>query len=414
MLHSGFIAPRFDGYNFSNIPATIPYWLTGQGVPALAPDVLGEYTAQYDAVILFFIDSFGWEFFERRAGDSEFLQLLQKNGRVSKITSQFPSTTAAHVTCIHTGLPVGKSGVYEWQYYEPRLDAVITPLLYSYAGTPQRDQLKNANIKPEELYPKVTLYDGLGQVGVKSFSFGSRDFTPSTYSNVVMRGAELRGFFTLTEALVNLAWQAERAHDPTYLFFYYGNIDTMCHMYGPDSRQTNAELDMFLYAMDKWFLPHLRAGSNRVLFALTADHGHMAVTPKNTHYLNLQDNARDLLPMLRTDARGNVLPPGGSPRDVFLYVRDEYLGDAHALLKNSLAGYADVVKTQALLDAGYFGALPVVPELLGRLGNLAVLPYESNCVWWYQEKKFEQKYYGQHGGLTPTEMEIPLALMELE
>lgn len=414
MLHSSFIVPRFDGYNFSNIPATIPYWLTGQGVPALAPDVLGEYTAQYDAVILFFIDSFGWEFFERRAGDSEFLQLLQKNGRVSKITSQFPSTTAAHVTCIHTGLPVGKSGVYEWQYYEPRLDAVITPLLYSYAGTSQRDQLKAANIKPEDLYPPVTLYDGLSQAGVKSFSFGSREFTPSTYSNVVMRGAELRGFFTLTEALVNLAWQAERAHDPTYLFFYYGNIDTMCHMYGPDSRQTNAELDMFLYAMDKWFLPNLRAGSNRVLFALTADHGHMAVTPKNTHYLNLQDNARDLLPMLRTDARGNVLPPGGSPRDVFLYVRDEYLGDAHALLKNSLAGYADVVKTQALLDAGYFGALPVVPELLGRLGNLTVLPYESNCVWWYQEKKFEQKYYGQHGGLTPTEMEIPLALMELE
>ena len=413
-MNSSFIAPRFDGYNFSDLPATIQYWLTGQGTPALARDVLGEYAKQYDVVIVFFIDSFGWEFFQRRADDSEFLQLLGKNGRVSKITSQFPSTTAAHVTCIHTGLPVGKSGIYEWQYYEPKLDAVIMPLLYSYAGAARRDELKNAPIDPEALFPEPTLYNALAARGVKSYSFGSRDYTPSTYSNVVMRGAQMRGFFTLTEALLNVAYCAERAADPTYLFFYYGNIDTMCHMYGPDSRQVAAELDMFLYAMDKWFLPNLRAGSKRVLFALTADHGHMAVTPKNTRYVNMDDDARNLLPMLRTNARGKVLPPGGSPRDMFLYVRDEYVDDAHALLKNSLAGYADVVKTNDLLTAGYFGKLPVCAELLGRLGNVTILPYENNCVWWFEENKFAQKYFGHHGGLAPTEMEIPLALMELD
>ena len=413
-MNSSFIAPRFDGYNFSNLPATIQYWLTGNGAPALARDVLGEYAKQYDVVIVFFIDSFGWEFFQRRADDSEFLQLLGKNGRVSKITSQFPSTTAAHVTCIHTGLPVGKSGIYEWQYYEPKLDAVIMPLLYSYAGAARRDELKNAPIDPEALFPEPTLYNALAARGVKSYSFGSRDYTPSTYSNVVMRGAQMRGFFTLTEALLNVAYCAERAADPTYLFFYYGNIDTMCHMYGPDSRQVAAELDMFLYAMDKWFLPNLRAGSKRVLFALTADHGHMAVTPQNTRYVNMDDDARNLLPMLRTNARGKVLPPGGSPRDMFLYVRDEYVDDAHALLKNSLAGYADVVKTNDLLNPGYFGKLPVCAELLGRLGNVTILPYENNCVWWFEENKFAQKYFGHHGGLTPTEMEIPLALMELD
>jgi len=413
-MHPSFLFPRYDGYCFANLPATIQYWLTGKGKPALAPDVLGEYARQYDTVILFFIDSLGWEFFQRRARTSKFLKRLQQRGRVSKITSQFPSTTAAHVTTIHTGLPVGQSGVYEWQYYEPRLDAVITPLLFSFAGTSQRDLLKQVNVEPEELYPHETLYDTLAARGVTSFTYGSRDFTPSTFSNVVMRGAEMRGFFTLTEALVNLARQAAHAHDPTYIFFYYAEIDTMCHLYGPDARQTQAQLDMFLYAMDKWFLPNLRAGDRRVLFAMTADHGHSAVTPENTFYVNLEPRARAVVPMLRTDARGNILPPGGSPRDMFLYVRAEMLDDAHARLSKALAGYADVVKTTDLLNAGYFGKLPVCAELLGRLGNLTILPYENNCVWWYEGKKFEQKFYGHHGGLTPGEMEIPLALMEVE
>ena len=112
-LHPSCIAPRYDGRNFANLPATIQYWLTGQGTPALAPDVLGDYAKQYDVVCSFFIDSLGWELFQMYAHENAFFQELEQRGCVNKITSQFPSTTAAHVTCIHTGLPVGQSGVYE-------------------------------------------------------------------------------------------------------------------------------------------------------------------------------------------------------------------------------------------------------------------------------------------------------------
>ncbi len=109
-----------------------------------------------------------------------------------------------------------------------------------------------------------------------------------------------------------------------------------------------------------------------------------------------------------------MLVPAGSPRDPFLYVREECLDDAYGLLSNVLEGYADVVKTANLLAAGYFGPLPVCAELLGRLGNLVVLPHPGNCVWWFEKEKYVQKHFGHHGGLSATEMEIPLALMEIE
>src|SRR5678815_1045163 len=69
-------------------------------------------SGQYDAVVLFLVDGFGWRFFERFQ-EAPFLKRLAKHGRIEKLISQFPSTTAAHLTTIHTGWNVGQSGVHE-------------------------------------------------------------------------------------------------------------------------------------------------------------------------------------------------------------------------------------------------------------------------------------------------------------
>ena len=74
------VFPRYDGYCFANLPATVQYWLTGQGTPALAPELMQGFTQQYDRVILLFIDSFGWQFVERYADEYPFLQRFARHG----------------------------------------------------------------------------------------------------------------------------------------------------------------------------------------------------------------------------------------------------------------------------------------------------------------------------------------------
>src|SRR5689334_1231077 len=103
-----FVKPCYESYCFSNLPATILFLLTGQGKSALPPDVFGNLPTRYNKVVLLFLDGFGWRFFERYAEKYRFLRTIASQGVVSKLTSQFPSTTAAHVTCIHTGLDVGQ------------------------------------------------------------------------------------------------------------------------------------------------------------------------------------------------------------------------------------------------------------------------------------------------------------------
>ncbi len=102
-----------------------------------------------------------------------------------------------------------------------------------------------------------------------------------------------------------------------------------------------------------------------------------------------------------------MLVPAGSARDMFLYIQDDLLEEAHKFLSSRLQGIADVVTTRQLIDEGFFG--PSISEtFLSRVGNLVILPYRYQSVWWWEEGKFQQWHYGHHGGLTPQEMEIPL------
>jgi len=392
-MNEQFIKPRYDLGGFA-------------GIPNRVKDAFAS--GKYDAVVLFLVDAFGWRFFERFQ-DAAFVKRMAKHGRIEKLISQFPSTTAAHVTTIHTGLPVGQSGVYEWYYYEPLVDQIIAPLLFSYAGTKDRDTLKPTGIEPAALYPKGKFYPDLKKMGVDPYVFGLREYTPSTYSNVVMAGAELRSFKTLSEALINLGLLLEKKTGPAYIHLYFDKVDTLCHEYGPNAPQTEAEIETFLLILEHYF--DRIFNGKKILFLMTADHGASEVDPQTTTYLNTNPRFAGLERFLKTNLKGQLLVPAGSARDMFLYIKDDLLDEAQSFLATRLEGKADVLRTESLIADGYFGT-EISSRFRERVGNLVILSYRYESVWWYEKDKFEQKYYGHHGGLTPQEMETILYTCE--
>lgn len=414
-LPTQFMAPARDSGWFAHIPAALPYLLSTETALPPAPHIWGKALGRYEKVILILADAFGWRFFERFAerpgSHRSLLQRFAQEGVVSKLTSMFPSTTAAHLTCIHSGLPPMQSGVYEWQYYEPALDALITPLMFSFAGDRERETLRPTGIAPETIFPQQTLYRQLSAQGVASTVFGHRDYTPSPYSKCVMRGADIGRYSTLPEAFVNLRQAVAKSAGPAYFFLYFDKIDSINHQYGPNTAQTEAEVELFLLALEHLFLRPLEKELHNTLLIVTADHGMASTNPNTTVYLNTKREFAGIERFLRRNRLGQPLLPAGSPRDFFLYVHDELLDETQRFLGERLEGKAWVVATQRLIDQGYFGAPPLSPSLLGRLGNLVILPYDGEAVWWYEKDRFEQKQYGYHGGLTPVEMEIPLLLL---
>jgi predicted AlkP superfamily pyrophosphatase or phosphodiesterase len=254
-------------------------------------------------------------------------------------------------------------------------------------------------------------YPELRQMGVEPFVLGMREYTPSTYSSAVMKGAEVRSYKTLSEALINLGSLLEKQTQPSYVHLYFDRIDTLAHEYGPNSPQTEAEIETFLLIMEYYF-ERIFKRTKRILFLMTADHGQVEVDPQTTIYLNTNPHFAGIDRFLKTNLQGQLLVPAGAARDMFLYVKDNLLEEAQAFLASRLEGKSDVMKTEALINDGYFGP-EVSSRLRERVGNLVILPYRYESVWWYEKGKHEQRFYGHHGGLTPEEMETVLYSYEI-
>jgi hypothetical protein len=401
---SQFRKPLYDSYCFSNIPQTIISALTESqgGLPA---DVLGELPSHYNKVILFFIDAFGWRFFERYQDKYPILQKLADHGVISKLTSQFPSTTAAHVTTMNTGLSVGQHGLYEWNYYEPTLDAVIQPLLYSYAGETVRETLVTAGVDPRSLFPHENIHQLLSKSGIASHVYQSSDYAASSYGEVVMKGSTIHPFASLGQAFTELASQV-LADEKGFYYFYFGAIDTIGHKYGPDSPEFEKQVGEFLVALEKLFTDQLQGKLKNTLFLMTADHGQVNSDPEHCFYINKE--LPEIVPMLQTLKNGKPIIAAGSPRDFFLHVKPEYIEKVVATLSSALKGRAEVYLVSRLIEEKFFGPKPLSEIFLSRVGNVVILPYANQSVWWFEEGVFWQKHIGHHGGLTPEEMETIL------
>lgn len=362
--------------DFAVIPRYVEHLLLGSA--GAVPDGLPD---RADRVVVVLLDAFGEVFLERFAEHPAL-----RDAVVSPLASQFPSTTAAHVTTMHTGLPVGAHGIYEWNVYEPSLGRVITPLRFSFAGDREPDTLLAAGVDPRDLVPaEPCLYERLAGGGVVSLVYQPDAFSPSTFDTAVVRGADIRPFRDLGAALAD-AVRSVRALERGYAYVYFHAIDLVGHVCGPSSPEFAEAVRSALDALSA-------ARDDDVLVLLTADHGQVDVDPRRTIWLD------DLHPPLRELA----LRPAGSARDVFLHVPEEDVEATVAALREHVEAHAvaDLVADGAFGDAG--------PRLRERLGSVCVLPPPGRMAWLREYTDVAAGFRGHHGGRTPEEARTYLA-----
>lgn len=333
-----------------------------------------------ERVVLVLLDAFGLRFLERH-DDHPLVARLD----VTPLQTQTPSTTTAHIPTLHFGMPVSEHGLYEWNLYEPSLDAVIVPFLFARAGEPT-GSLMAEGFDVQRLSPGPSMYRRLEPRGIRSATFGPDRIAGSPFGVIALDGSAVHPFPDLAAGVRELAGAMADPGGPHYANLYWDVIDATGHMHGPSSPEFDAAIREALDAL----MPLVELEGVTVLF--TADHGQIDVAPDRVDYLD------ELWPELAshlTQAR-----PAGSARDVFLHVREPETVIAE--LSERLGERAEVRPAASLFDH-------VGERLAARLADVVVLPAAGREAWLRPAAGVETHFRGHHGGLHPDETATYLA-----
>jgi Type I phosphodiesterase / nucleotide pyrophosphatase len=405
-LPGGRVRPLYDSYGFARIPGTLLQLFGEATAEALPADVLPELDGAPPRVIAVLVDAFGWTFAERFAERAPLLARLRAEGVVSQLTTQFPSTTTAHVTTLHTVQPVGEHGAYEWFIYEPSLDRLVCPLTAAFAGEPHGGLLA-AGADLAAIYPQADgLAARLGRLGADTHLLQPAGTTDSPFTRIVSGAARVHGYED-ARAGAALAARLARETAPSLTLLYLDDFDSIGHELGPDDPRSEAVALGLLEALEQELVDAL-AGTPGALVLLFADHGQLPTDPQSCVYVN--ERCPQLVPLLRHGADGRPLAPAGSARDLFLHVREGALDEALGLLSGLFGEDAWVVPTAQLAEDGIFGPR-VSARFRERVGDLVVLPRAGVEAWWHEPGRFQQDLRGHHGGLEPEEAETWLGAL---
>ncbi|SEK64307.1 alkaline phosphatase family protein [Haloferax larsenii] len=391
-----YLLPAYEDWCFSRIPGTVADLLGADVGPRLPAAATDEYD-DISRVVVFLVDGFGLAQWDGERERIPFLRDFERAGRVTPLTSVYPSETAAAMNTFHSATLPAEHGVVGWNVYEPDADEMFEALPFL-----RKDGTEPERIDIEDVANADPIYPDLSAAGVETHHvtpFPSESTVPHTY--------DADDLSTFSDAFGEAA---EEASDPSYIFAYLPQTDATAHAEGVDSeayREIATEtFDRVAAAIDT--LAAETDDHGETLVCLTADHGLIDTDPERN--VDLSAPPFDLVPDLKTLSDGTPIRFSGSARNVNLHLRPDRIDDVYDTLVTELD--AKVLRKQEVLDTDLFGANPS-PVFERRLGDLVVV-HRDRSVWYGDEARDKLDYIGMHGGLHPDEMLIPFATATLD
>lgn len=358
-------------------------------------------------VVTVLIDGLGYDSVCKLAKQNTPVVSWAKNhGRIEPTSAQWPSTTAAQITSLHSAQPIEQHGVLEWIVYEPKLEKLISPLPFNFAGEDQWGTLIQAGMKPTEVFPDKSFYGALKEGGVsKCRTALPAAFAHSHFNSIFSNAVDILPYGDFSTGCEEVAKAILKSNAPSYSLLYIDDMDKISHKYTKDSPEFAKRIQEIFKAIEENLVKEL-AGSNRpCIVHITSDHGHVTVDPRKTFYINhIIPNVDDYL---QRTSHGEVIPCSGSSRSLFLHAKSEKRDALIAVLQEKLEGHALVAPLEELFQMGFFDKSRCSDRFWKRVGNIVVLPFPGKTVYYHIPGKFEIKKNSLHGGASPEEMTTP-------
>jgi len=407
-----FTYPQYQGSCISNIPDLLKeiFEINNNKSPKNLYKHAAEKVCleQNKKVVLIIIDGFGYSQFLKQYKKDQFLTNLTNKGIVRPLTSVFPSQTTNALTTLNTGLTPQEHGLFEYFIYLKNI-GLINSLKFERVNSTKKT-LTEEGVKLSNLLLKgKTIHDTLSENEIKTFTHINLTNAFSACSKTIFHGSTIMPALKISDQITGLRKNLEENKDKTaYFFVHIDTPDTIAHKYGPNSDQYYNEISNITYLLNRELIQKLdpKTAKNTLLL-LTADHGLVDVDTEKTVYL-----PKTALHM-QTEKNQEPIAPTGSYREIFLHIEEKKLAETKQWLLKKIGDKAQIIETQEAIEKDLFGVGNVSEGFFERTGNLLILPYGNETIWFKGPQEREINYLGQHGGLSRQEMLVPFAAANL-
>lgn len=409
--NTNFIYPQYNNNCISNIPNAILQFFDAEKEKIKSPlnDKIEKVSSEkINKVVLLVIDGFGFNQFLNYQKENSFLANLTSKGEACPLTSVFPSQTTNALTTLNTGLTPQEHGLFEYFIYLKDV-GVVNALRFERIGS-KHQKLVDEGIDPNILLLRgKSIHNTLKEKGINTYTHIHASNAFNACSKLIFQGSTIIPAIKSSDSIVRLRKKLEEnSGNSAYFFVYLDSLDTISHEYGPDSYEYYAELSVITHLLHKELVQKIDPKTAKeTLLLITADHGGVNVNPKQTTYLS-----KTIL-NLQTGKNRKTILPTGSPREIFLHIREERLAETKEWLIQKIGNKAQIIKTKEAAEKGLFGLRVASERFFERTGNLMILPYGNQTVWFEKPEGRKISYLGQHGGLNEEEMLVPFAISNL-
>jgi len=407
------IHPYYQGASIRNIPASIlkNFETEIPNTIPLLPEI-EEYLLpqQYDDIALLLIDGLGYDWLLNylAAGRNDntspkFWSEIMAQARISPITSISPSTTAAALTTFWTGAVPAAHGVLGYELWLKEYGILSNMIFHGpAAGHGSAGSLYSAGMDVETFLPVPTIGPALIAQDVVVRSMQHYSIVNSGLSSLLDKDSHRIPYKTISDMFCNYeqALSNENLSPKSYTWMYCSAHDSLSHTYGAADPRVHHDFTTLGYLLHTFLQRTQNQSSRKRLLLITADHGHL-ITPKDPKYdLANTPDVQDHL----------VMDPSGDNRLPYLYVKPGHEQDlVNAIRRHWAPSEFALLKSEDALKGGLFGETPHYLRSLNRIGDYLLIPQDTSYLWWNDRPN---PLLGRHGGLSRTEMVVPLIAIE--
>lgn len=384
-LHSGVAQPVRHGGSIANLAASLASAMGSSRVSSAGEldahySVLTNQLADRQLLVFLLLDGVGANQIATHIPNG-----AMAADQVAVLSSVFPSSTAPAITSLMSGAYVGEHAITGWHLQQRVGESAMRPL-------PMDQRQHPGQAAPSSVHQWSPWAD---QTKTRCAAIQPEAIVNSTYSTYGMPKADRFGYNRFSEIpeILNAAITTN-SNKPQYCYIYIPDFDATSHHFGWQSPQAAK----CIRALDQVYeqLANQVTALNGVIVTVS-DHGFTDIEADKQFWLNDFPSLYE-----HFDA-----PLSGEPRAAICHVSPERCDQFTERASSELASICTVHRTEDLIRDNWFGATPS-PAHRYRFGTHWLIPRDGYALFDQLDGEKRPTLIGMHGGISDTEMQVPL------